>query len=136
VAVGEQITVQLGERWAAGEDAPVTAAAPAGRLRDAQRSGRAQAQARPVAAVALGPEPEPEPAFDRARTRSGGPPGPGAVGGPPSAAETGSPSSGAPGSGERGGKQQDIAWARAGLYPIVTLQYSSTTLYQVSYHIW
>jgi hypothetical protein len=25
--------------------------------------------------------------------------------------------------------------ARVGLYPIVTLQYSSTTLYQVSYHI-
>jgi hypothetical protein len=24
---------------------------------------------------------------------------------------------------------------RVGLYPIVTLQYSSTTLYQVSYHI-
>ena len=26
-------------------------------------------------------------------------------------------------------------WARIGLYPIVTLQYSSTTLYQVSYPI-
>jgi hypothetical protein len=25
--------------------------------------------------------------------------------------------------------------ARVGLYPIATLQYSSTTLYQVSYHI-
>ena len=26
-------------------------------------------------------------------------------------------------------------WVTLGLYPIVTLQYSSTTLYQVSYHI-
>jgi hypothetical protein len=27
------------------------------------------------------------------------------------------------------------AQAAVGLYPIVTLQYSSTTLYQVSYHV-
>jgi hypothetical protein len=28
----------------------------------------------------------------------------------------------------------DVVW-EVGLYPIVTFQYSSTTLYQVSYHI-
>ena len=28
------------------------------------------------------------------------------------------------------------AEAPLGLYPMVTLQYGSTTLYQVSYHIW
>ena len=30
---------------------------------------------------------------------------------------------------------QSASPARLGLYPIVTSQYSSTTLYQVSYHI-
>jgi hypothetical protein len=30
---------------------------------------------------------------------------------------------------------QGVGWALLGQYPIVTFQYSSTTLYQVSYHI-
>ena len=32
--------------------------------------------------------------------------------------------------------RDDVLKVLLGLYPIVTLQYSSTTLYQVSYHIW
>ena len=33
------------------------------------------------------------------------------------------------------GRRRYAATVRLGLYPIVTLQYISTTLYQVSYHI-
>jgi hypothetical protein len=141
VAAGEEITVQLEDRWAAGGDAPGTAAAPAG-WRDARQSSRGQAQARPVAAVAIGPEPEPEPAFDRARTRGGGPPGTGAataaprwrvavaseVGGPRSAADASSPSSRASSNKEQGARQQDIAWARAVRSPPTPLTHQTVPL--------
>ena len=36
---------------------------------------------------------------------------------------------------EREAARVEAAAARLGSYPIVTFQYSSTTLYQVSYHI-